>query len=198
VQVNRRAAGFTLLELLVVIFIVGIIAAMATLSVGTATRDQGLQREIERVADLVRLASEEAVMQNREFGLTIYRREYEFSRFDATEREWIPLGNDSGPLASRSFPPDTEVELEIDGRRVALDAEIPERKPRPEQDGVRSAADRLANLTGTDDNSRPQILILSSGDVTPFAVRLAPESGGDGSTIRVSETGAIEKIREGA
>ena len=54
----EAARAFTLLELLVVMFIVGIIAAMATLSVGVATSGKGTEKEIDRIEDLLNLASE--------------------------------------------------------------------------------------------------------------------------------------------
>ena len=59
------AAGFTLLELLVVVFIIGIMAAMFTLSVGVAGgTDKELRRETERLETLVKLALEDSTFQS--------------------------------------------------------------------------------------------------------------------------------------
>ncbi len=188
----HRTSGFTLVELLVVIFIVGIIATMATLSVGTATREKGLAKEVERIGDLVRLASEEAVLQNRELGLTFYESEYEFSYYDAEERLWVPLGAGSGPFEPREFPPETETELVIEGRRIALDRERPVRKEPPPAERKRTDV-----VLGPKEEIKPQILILSSGDVLPrFTVELRPEFSDDSVSITVSETGAVEEPKD--
>ena len=70
-----RAAGFTLLELLVVVFIIGIMATMFTLSVGVAGgTDRELRRETERLQTLLALALEDASFQSRELGLHGRRR----------------------------------------------------------------------------------------------------------------------------
>jgi general secretion pathway protein H len=184
-----RSTGFTLLELLVVIFIVGVIAAMATLSIGTVTRDQGVEKEVERVGDLLALAREEAVLQNREFGLTFYRREYEFSVFDVATASWTPLAAAAaGPLAPRSFPPETEVELAVEDRRVALAERRPERRPQPKTDDDKRQTDK------DDDAPEPQVLILSSGDVTPFNLRLSPELGEGGAELHVAESGTTRVV----
>ncbi len=61
------AAGFTLLELLVVVFIIGIMAAMFTLSVGVAGgTDRELRRESERLDSLVDLGLEDASFQSHD------------------------------------------------------------------------------------------------------------------------------------
>ena len=78
-----RAGGFTLLEMLVVVFIIGIMAAMFTLSVGVAGgTDRELRREAERLETLLALALEDASFQSRELGLRLYPGRYEFSVFD--------------------------------------------------------------------------------------------------------------------
>ncbi len=193
ISLDPRTGGFTLIELLVVIFIVGIIAAMATLSVGTATREKGLEKELERIGDLVKLAGDEAVLQNRELGLTFYRTEYEFSYFDPAEQTWTPLADAAGPFSPRPFPPNTEVELEIEGRRVALDASRPERKISPKK---KKRTDIRLGEPDPNEN-RPQVMIMSSGDVLqPFVLRLRPELGSARVGIAVSTAGAVEQIRD--
>lgn len=188
-RTGERSSGFTLLELLVVIFIVGIIAAMATLSVGTATSSKGVEKEAERIGDLVRLASEEAVLRGREFGLTFYRREYVFSTYDAGKARWVPLDEGAaGPLAGTRLPPEAELEVRIEDRLVAL---ADERPPPPED------PDEDEPGQGRDDNA-PQVFIFSSGDVTPFEVRLRPGIGQAGVTLSVDETGNVEQERDDA
>ncbi len=150
------AAGFTLLELLVVVFIIGIMAAMFTLSVGVAGgTDRELRRESERLETLLALALEDATFQSHELGLRLYPRRYEFSiyergnPFDLADDKWVPIEDDV--FAAHELPPVFELELDIEGRTVNLERSEKDVKKRYE----------------------PQLFIFSSGDFSDgFEIRL--------------------------
>jgi general secretion pathway protein H len=180
---RAAAAGFTLLELLVVVFIVGIIAAMATLSVGTATRDRDARREAERLAALLKVAGEESQMRGRQFGITFYGSGYEFAEMNADSGEWQPI-TDAEPFASHDFIPGTEVELAVEGRGVRLLERPPPHvaaKPPPTSDDM-DAADNKKKP----EYPPPQVVIWSSGEMTPFVLRLRGGAGGPGYEDRKS------------
>ena len=145
----RPAGGFTLLELLVVVFIIGIMAAMFTLSVGVAGgTDRELRRETERLETLLGLALEDATFQSRELGLRLYPHRYEFSVFDRgdlldpKDDKWEPISTDV--LGPRELPEVFALELEIEGRTVDLE--------RSEKD--------------VEKKYEPQLFIFSSGDLS--------------------------------
>ena len=59
---SRQQAGFTLLEMMVVVVIIGIIMSFATLSIGGGDRRADeLKREAQRFMALLELASSEAI-----------------------------------------------------------------------------------------------------------------------------------------
>ncbi len=70
--------GFTLLELMVVILIIGLLLTMATMSVTTST-DKSLETEVKRFASLMKLASDEAILNARPIAAQIGVKTYQFS-----------------------------------------------------------------------------------------------------------------------
>jgi general secretion pathway protein H len=61
----RNGRGFTLLEVLLVVALVGILAGAATLALGSGGRDERLLAEAGHVAGLFSLATEEAALRGR-------------------------------------------------------------------------------------------------------------------------------------
>ncbi len=194
---KARQGAFTLLEILVVIVIIGIIAAMATLSVGVATGRKGTEKEIQRIQDLLVLGSEESVAQGREFALTFYAREYQFSTWDPLELRWKPLGDDAGPFVPRSLPPETIVDLELEGRPVKLAEQRPvEPEEKQESDKAGDTA-KPRQRSASDDLNQPHIFMDSSGEITPFfKLHLRPAIGVPGISLSVAEDGKLEQIRD--
>src|SRR5262245_17924959 len=78
----REASGFTLIEVLVVIVIIGVIVSVVTLSVGVLGRDEESEDEARRLWTVLQQAREEGEMQARDIGVFVSRNEYEFLRFD--------------------------------------------------------------------------------------------------------------------
>ena len=63
--------GFTLIELLVVLVIIGCLVGLAVLSSGVAGPSRELNNEAERLAGLIGVLVDEAVLDNREYGLRL-------------------------------------------------------------------------------------------------------------------------------
>jgi len=174
--VPRGSAGFTLLELLVVVFIIGIMATMFTLSVGVAGgSDRELRRETERLQALLALALEDATFQSRELGLRLYPRSYEFSMldrgepFDPKDDKWVPIKEDV--FAPRELPEVFALELEIEGRAVKLE---------------RSAKD-------VEKKYQPQLFIFSSGDFSDaFDIHLRSVEEDRGYSLAVATDGTTK------
>jgi len=189
-----QAPGFSLLELLVVVFIIGILATMFTLSVGVLGSDPELEKEIDRLHALLNLAREDAVTNGRELGLHFYPDGYEFASYqedfieyydpddEVQDRsEWIVL-NTGTLLGPRRLPDGIVIELEIDGRQIVLD----EKKEPMSDDPTREQ-----DLTD-DDIYRPQIWLYSSGDMNPFVIRFRRKFSNDSLMLEFNDDGTTE------
>jgi general secretion pathway protein H len=140
------SAGFTLLEILVVIVIVGILTGTVIFSFTGADAEQRLKGAAHNLAARVELARQHALQRNREWGIYIERDGYRFAEFDQEAGKWVVREN--RPFAQSSLPDAVELRLKTEG---------------------------VGELPFADGKDLPQIVVFSSGEVTPFTIYLEPD-----------------------
>jgi general secretion pathway protein H len=170
-----RAAGFTLMEVLVVVVIIGIIVSAATISIGVLGGDREVEQETRRFWAVVRQAREEAEIQSLDIGIYIAANSYEFLYLDQLRNAWVPMGSDSF-YATRELPEGLRFRVWIDNREIILKARLPERREpeMPDEDENEDPAlalRRIRELNARQENP-PQIFVLSSGEVMPFELQI--------------------------
>ncbi len=175
---RARTRAFTLIELLVVIVIIAVISAVALLSLGILGDDRNLQREARRLSSLIELANDEATIQGRDYGLEIMQGSYRFVEHDPFLNQWHELIGDDF-LRPRQLEENMEFELFIEERRVLLDVEAAE-------------TEREEDDTDLTDDYVPHILIMSSGDVSPFELSLLRLNDRSSLTLTMSLAGELE------
>ena len=162
----RAAGGFTLIEILMVVVIIGVISAAMLLSVSLTGRDRELEKESDRLLALVNYAREQAELQTREYGVLFQDDGYEFLAYDPRRDAWRAVFEDDA-LEVRKLPDGLAVRLSIEARPVVL--------TRP-----KDAKDKT-----------PQVMIFSNGDLTSFAATLEREGGMRSVTITQDEKGQV-------
>jgi general secretion pathway protein H len=110
---NKRSAGFTLIEILVGLVILGVVVGVVALSLG---RDRGVGRlrvAAERAQALISThCRQSAILQGRLIGVAFAEDEYFFT--NRWEGQWLPLPE----VKSEPLPAGIEVWISQDDRRV--------------------------------------------------------------------------------
>ena len=176
--------GFTLIEILVVIVVIGIIVSIGLLSLGVLGDDRQLRREAFRIGSLLEVAQDEAVMQGREFGLEVMLTSYRFVEFDPFQRLWAEVQADD-VFRARQLPEGIEFDLYLEDKSVLLEIDAEDLSDPDAKDNSNSR-----------DEFAPHILIFSSGDSTPFQLRILDRER-DYSVILTGDlVGSIEVMTE--
>ena len=111
------ARGFTLLEVMVVLVLIGIITSLALLSVGGGPKER-LAEEGQRLAALIQLHQQEATLSGDSRGVRFSRTGYAILR-QGEKGAWQSL-TAANALIQRQLPAEIELKLWIEGRPVAL------------------------------------------------------------------------------
>jgi len=172
----RRSSGFTLLELMVVMVLIGIIFSFAMLSMGGDDVAEMMEREARRLETLLALANDEAIVRGEELGVRFSDDGYEFLVL-ALDGWKLP---DDGLLKAYTLPADVRVKLEIEGEQSL---------------GAKDTED--TEDTEDEAETPPQVLILSSGEMTPFAVTFDSALSDYRYRLTASLMGEVERTREG-
>ncbi|MDX1599017.1 MAG: type II secretion system minor pseudopilin GspH [Marinobacter sp.] len=163
-QKRATVSGFTLIEILVVLIVVGLLAALAVMNLGGGSQQRELENHVREMFLLMQTASEQAVLNNKELGLALEEDGYRFVLFDEQTNEWEESGERM--FQQRSFP-EWLVMTEF----------------------IESDTPRLAS---EEDKLRPDIVFFSSGETTPFEVEFT--IGSDSSYMHVLASDGVSPL----
>lgn len=160
-----RAGGFTLLEVMLVLIIIGIVTGMAVLALDSGVSEPPVEAEGQRLAALLQLHRETAILRREQRGLRVSSDGYQFMSY--RDGEWQPLEN--GSLVNyRKLPEELQLRLQL------ADSE---------PDG---------EFFGAEDG--PQIWLSSTGAGLPFELELRSRAGGARWVIEGDSYGDLQSV----
>jgi general secretion pathway protein H len=209
-----RACGFTLLELLVVILIIGIVTAGVLFSISFAGKDTELETESKRLLSLMDYAREQSELQTRDYGIYFGQHGYEFVVYDVRTGAWRQVFEDDA-LRERTLASGLDFKLVVDARPIVLNetmAQPPDKtpgskagttpyaSPAPPAESDSDSKSDSDSRSGSDPDSdsdsgpnafAPQVMIFSSGDLSSFSITVQRASAGRSITLDENQDGNI-------
>ncbi|MDX1626092.1 MAG: prepilin-type N-terminal cleavage/methylation domain-containing protein [Wenzhouxiangellaceae bacterium] len=120
---ERRAAGFTLVELLVVVVIAGVLTGLVALRAFRDAPAARMERALDRVEVGLAEACDAALFAGAPMGLRLSPAGVDAWRY--LDAAWVPLPPDRGP-ARVEFEPGWSVSIEVAGRPVSTAPQGPQ------------------------------------------------------------------------
>lgn len=148
--------GFTLIEILIVIVIIGITVSFAMLAFGDFGQERRILFAAEQLRSSLRLAQEQSILKTATMGVRIDNTSYQIVKFQ--ESSGWSNNNNKGIYKTVLFPNNTVINLKTD------------HKPK---------------------NKEPEIIINTSGDMTPFTLVFGSTSKPVITTLTGSLTGSL-------
>lgn len=160
---SRFAHGFTLIEILVVLFIISIVTSVALLTISRNDNRQ-LESITKELVQALTLAEEKAMLQPSVLGLTIEKNAYQFSSYQPAEGKnkanWLLAD------ANHLIPHNVELSVDVEGKKISADQD-------------------------DETKSMPQIVISTNGDITPFTIYIGKKGNSPHYEIRGDSNGNI-------
>lgn len=174
---RRKQAGFSLLELMAVIFIIGLAIGVASLSISRGGYQEQLWDMLDKFLGYSQFASDQAVLTGQTVGLKLEPPvwQYETDRERAPDEigwryTWVlatPVGWQNIPNVNPvELPPNIDLEIEVDGTLWEYEKQL--------------------------DRSMPVAAFYSSGDITDISILLFDKSFPEyAEKIYVNESGKL-------
>lgn len=198
-QTPTKTKGFTLLEVMLVLAIMGLVVSTVVFNVTGQSGEDRLKKQVQRFQVVFSMAADFAVLNQRQLGLRVEqeKQQYAFMVLDQ-DQQWQELSTDE-VFSSYALPEEFSFALELNDLPWDTDDSL---FNEGSFDAQLSVSDESVAI-GEEEQKKlppPQILLLSSGDITPFSMTFAyePDFGTEQVTyFRINAQDSLPLIREG-
>lgn len=161
-MLGSRQQGFSLLELLVTLFVIVLVTSLVSLTVSSGGQDIQLEAKVRNLGDVAAYALDEAQLTGRDYGLLLQqdvvrgKSVYSYHWREGSFNGWRPPESGKEVFASQTLPAGIELQLEL------------EDSPFEEKDVADAAQE-----------DRPQVFFYASGETTVGSIDVRREADGE-------------------
>lgn len=164
----RHCSGFTLLEILLVLVLMSL-ASVAVISTLPVNAEDGAKQQAQSLYHRLQLLNEEAILSGKDFGLHINDKTSQLRFMVLQAQGWQAL-QDTKIRAQSELPDNLALQLDLGGG-------VWKDKQRLFKPGSLFDEQMFADEEADKRLPPPQILIMSSGELTPFSLAIYPQQG---------------------
>lgn len=203
---NSRLHGFSLLEIMVVI---GLIALMAAIAVPAIIGDRGasdLGKQSERLTGVLEQLNEQSLFLGQMLAARLEPDRVQPLRYAHEETAFVPLEGE-GELSALELPDGVRLEWRLEepdsqrgpDLREAVSSRLDDeqsdgRDPERGSDEGNGKQQDSASAEGSSDDTPPQLFFFPSGEATPITLWLRPVgSEGEGIKLKVNSLGRVKR-----
>lgn len=175
---HPKQQGFTLLEVMLVLLLMGLAVGTVMFNAIGSNYTEELSKETRRFQVIFDMASDQAVLNQQQLGLRLDENVYQFYLLD-DDQKWQLLSADK-LFAEYELPEPFKLELQLEGlpwdqEDNLFDQNLFDEELSLDDDEVEIGEEEEKKLPP------PQVMLLSSGDITPFSLifKYEPEFGDD-------------------
>lgn len=165
---TQKIKGFTLLEVLVVIALMGLIVSVVQFNFSGKRPEDTLKQASYQFAELFESAATYGLLNNIELGLYIGEASYQFLGYDGTKWSEIPQQE---WLSEQKLPEGVIFKLALEDLPIEepllFDSSV---FTKEDNDYLSFDAIEKAKADGKEKQLIPQVYVLSGGDITPFSL----------------------------
>lgn len=187
----KREVGFTLIEIMLVLVLLSM-SSVAVIVNLPESKDEQLEEQASRFYQLVQLLNEDALLNGMDYGIYFNQERQEYRFMQLMIDGWQPI-EQSRFFTEVKLEDSIEFEMTLGGSAWADDDRLFE---------PGSLFDEEMFVDEEKKPLPPQVMVLSSGEVTPFTFNLYPEGNNSHRDdhawlIRVNEAGIIQLFAPG-
>lgn len=174
---DRRDAGFSLMEMLVVVFIIAMASTAVVLTLPEPTPDA--RKHADALARELVQAGRESIISGEPIALTANADGYRFQRYRGGE--WLPMGTGKS-LSDRATPEAERTRLAVTSLQDTETARTRSYRTRAAEEDAKAAA-------------LPDVIFYPVGEATP--AEIVVDQGGVQAIILVSEDASVRIAGQG-